>query len=70
MPGCTGAADTASDGRLSRLRTQLANRLRQQLGRPVHLLQDVAAIPPIHYLDATGFSTGFRVAGTLLHLYS
>ncbi len=42
----TSADDAASDGRLSRLRTQLANRLRVQLGRPVHLFQDVAAIPP------------------------
>jgi len=42
----TSDDDAASDGRLSRLRTQLANRLRQQLGRPVHLFQDVAAIPP------------------------
>jgi sulfatase modifying factor 1 len=42
----TSADDAASDGRLSRLRQQLANRLKQQLGRPVHLFQDVAAIPP------------------------
>jgi len=42
----TSADDAASDGRLSRLRTQLANRLRQQVGRPVQLFQDVAAIPP------------------------
>ena len=43
----SSADDAATDGRLSRIRQQLANQLQLRVGRQkVHLFQDVAAIPP------------------------